>query len=144
MLEQMPTAVVRIREHAFLVWLALSEGEQERGLMFVPADRLADVPPDPSAGLPEGARRGMLFVFDQEHPRSFWMHNTIAPLDVAFIRNDGTIVKTHTMAPLETRLYPSVEPARFALEVRAGLFAELGIGPGDKVEIPPEVLKADR
>ncbi len=83
----------------------------------------------------------MLFLFDQEMVLSFWMSNTITALDIAYIAPDGRIVKTYTMAPLETRIYPSIEPAQFALEVRAGLFAELGIVAGTYVEIPDSLLK---
>jgi hypothetical protein len=140
-LESMETARIQIGQHTFEVWLATEPAQQERGLMQVRAEALAPIPPDAARGLPDGAEPGMLFVFDSEQLRSFWMFNTITPLDIAYIRTDGTIVKTHTMAPLETRLYPSVEPAQFALEVRAGLFAELGIGVGDHVEIPDTVLK---
>jgi uncharacterized protein len=83
----------------------------------------------------------MLFVFDFEQPLSFWMKNTIIPLDIAYIRTDGTIVKTYTMAPLETRTYPSIERARYALEVQAGLLDELGIQAGHTAEIPDGLLK---
>ncbi|HSW47260.1 MAG TPA: DUF192 domain-containing protein [Phycisphaerae bacterium] len=138
----MKTDRVRIKDTTFEVWLALTPQEHEYGLMRVEQDALAPIPPDPAKGLPDGAQRGMLFVFSDDELRAFWMYNTIIPLDIAFIRSDGLIVSTHTMAPLETRLYPSIEPARFALEVRAGLFAELGIGHGDRVEIPSSALKA--
>jgi len=140
-LESMETARIQIRQQTFEVWLATEPAQQERGLMQVRAEELTPIPPDAERGLPGGAEPGMLFVFDSEQLRSFWMSNTLIPLDIAYIRSDGRIVKTHTMAPLETRLYPSIEPAQFALEVRAGLFAELGIGVGDPVEIPDTVLK---
>ena len=140
-LDTMQTGQIQSKGHTFKVWLALTATEQELGLMQVRQDELAAVPPDTAAGIPNGADRGMLFVFDDDLPRSFWMRNTIIPLDIAYIRSDGTIVKTYTMAPLETRLYPSIEAARFALEVREGLLAELGIVRGDKVEIPDSVLK---
>lgn len=140
-LDSMETAQIRIGEQMFEVWLATKPEQQERGLMQVRAEKLAPIPPNAASGLPDGAERGMLFVFDSEQLRSFWMFNTITPLDIAYIRSDGTIVKTHTMAPLETRLYPSIEPAQFALEVRAGLFIDLSIGIGDHVEIPDTVLK---
>lgn len=142
-LDTMQTDQIRIGDDTFQVWLAQSSTEQTLGLMQTPNERLAPIPPGEVANLPAGAHRGMLFVFDHEQLRSFWMLNTIIPLDIAFIRSDGTIVSTHTMAPLETRQYSSIEPAQFALEVRAGLFSELGIKPGDRVEIPDSVLKAD-
>ena len=140
-LSAMKTDRIQIKGTIFEVWLATTMAEQARGLMQVKQDALAAIPPDPARGLPNGAQRGMLFVFADEELRAFWMYNTIIPLDIAYVRGDGIIVKTHTMARLETRTYPSVEPARFALEVRAGLLAELGIAPGDRVEIPQSVLK---
>lgn len=84
--------------------------------------------------------RGMIFVFDGDGLRSFWMRNTIIPLDIAYIRSDGTIVKTYTMEALNEMGYPSIEPARFVLEVRAGQFEEHGIAEGDQVTIPAELF----
>jgi uncharacterized membrane protein (UPF0127 family) len=85
---------------------------------------------------------GMLFVFDTDEPLSFWMRNTIIPLDIAYIRSDGTIVKTYTMQPLDESGYPSIQPARFALEVRGGQFNRWGIRENDHVEIPAELLRS--
>lgn len=89
------------------------------------------------AELPED--RGMIFVFDYDDLRSFWMRNTIIPLDIAYIRSDGTIVKTYTMEPLNEMGYPSIEAARYALEVRAGQFAKWGIKAGDRVVLPASI-----
>ena len=139
-LSTMDTARIGIGDHSFEVWLARSQTERQRGLMQVTQDELAPIADESGRGLAD-TYRGMLFVFPTEQPLSFWMLNTIIPLDIAYIRKDGAIVSTYTMAPLETRSYPSVEPARFALEVSAGLFAQLGIAPGDHVEIPESVLK---
>jgi uncharacterized protein len=139
-LDTMNTTDLSISGHSFHVWLAVTPDQQERGLMQVPAEQLSPVPNPAGAGLP-AVDRGMLFVFDNESPLSFWMYNTITPLDIAYISADGRIVKTYTMAPMETRTYPSIEPAMYALEVRAGLFAELGITAGQQVEIPQSVLK---
>lgn len=84
--------------------------------------------------------RGMIFVFDSDQLLSFWMRNTIIPLDIAYIRSDGLIVKTYTMEPLNEVGYPSIEAARFALEVRAGQFEARGIQAGDRVTIPEVLL----
>lgn len=140
-LDAMKTVDIQIKGHTFRVWLATTDKQRERGLMQVPAEKLAPIPPDPATALPEGGQRGMLFVFESDRLLGFWMYNTIIPLDIAYIRSDGTIVTIYTMAPLETRTYPSIEPARMALEVRSGLFQELGIQPGDRVEIPADILK---
>lgn len=86
--------------------------------------------------------QGMLFVFPEEGYQSFWMKNTLIPLDIAFARMDGTIVTIETMPPLTLRNFYSLEPVMFALEVKAGTFARLGVTEGDRLEIPPEVFKA--
>lgn len=139
-LDAMDTAVIQIKNQGFQVWLATTPEQQERGLMQTPEEQLAPVTHPEEASLPV-LERGMLFVFTSERPLSFWMYNTITALDIAYISSDGRIVKTYTMAPLETRQYPSIEPARMALEVRAGTFERLGIAPGDQVEIPESILK---
>lgn len=79
---------------------------------------------------------GMLFVFDREEPRSFWMRNTLIPLSIAYIASDGRIVDIQDMQPLDETSHPSVEPAQYALEVNQGFFAERGIEVGNEVEIP--------
>jgi len=132
-LDALEVTPIQIQSHTFQVWLATDPDTREKGLMQVSQDELA--------ALPDGAERGMLFLFPLEQNLSFWMHNTITPLDIAYIRGDGQIVRTYTMAPLETRIYPSIEPARYALEVSAGTFSRLGIGAGDHVEIQDSVLK---
>ena len=132
-LEQMPTDTVRIKDHAFQAWIAAGAEEVERGLMYVTKEEMAP--------LEDGTERGMLFVFGYERSTGFWMRNTIIPLDIAFIREDGVIVTIHTMAPFDERSYLPSEPYRYALEVNANVFAGLGIRAGDQVQIPESVLK---
>jgi len=133
-LSAMETGTITIKGQAFQVWIARTASELEHGLMQVTDAEIAP--------MPDGTRRGMLFVFTTERPLAFWMMNTIIPLDIVYIRGDGQIVSRYTMAPLETRLYPSIEPALFALEVSAGTFEALSIGPGDHVDIPSSLLKS--
>ena len=77
---------------------------------------------------------GMLFDFGAEAPRSFWMQNTYIPLDMIFIKADGTIDSiAEKTTPLSEKSVPSRGPVRFVLEVNAGLADSLGIAPGDKV-----------
>ena len=127
-LDTLPTATVTVKGNTFRVWLTLDEDRREEGLMFVPQSEIAD-------------DQGMLFVFPDERYLGFWMKNTITPLDIAYARLDGTIVTTHTMPILTLQTYPSYEPAMFALEVKAGTFQRLGIGQGDRIDIPNEVFK---
>jgi uncharacterized membrane protein (UPF0127 family) len=132
-LDRLPTETIRIHDHALRVWLAREfdtqrPGVVQEGLMHVPTD---EIEPD----------QGMLFVFSDERQRSFWMKNTIAPLDIAYARMNGTIVKIWQMPPLTTRLFPSLEPAMFALELRQGTLARLGVQEGDRLVIPEQVFK---
>ncbi len=81
-----------------------------------------------------GENHGMLFVFDQEQPLSFWMRNTLIPLSIAYIDDRGTIVDIQDMEPLDETSHPSAAPARYALEVNQGFFEEHGIRVGDILE----------
>ncbi len=129
-LDSMSTTKLSIGETEFQAWVANTNEQREKGLMFVEAEQMQL--------LEDGSERGMLFIFEREHNLNFWMKDTYIPLDIAYARSDGTIVKIHTMTPLDTRFnqYPSGEPARYALEVNAGVFAAKGIGEGDVIEIP--------
>ncbi len=137
-LDSMEQVNVQIGEHTFKAWLADDPDERERGLMHVTADQMAP--------LPDGTERAMVFVFAEQQQRGhgFWMKNTIIPLDIAFIRTDGTIANIRTMAPLDTRGYFAKGPYRYALEVRGNLFSELKIKSGDMVRIPDSLLKHAR
>jgi len=77
--------------------------------------------------------RGMIFPYDPPQDVAFWMKNTLIPLDIIFIRADGTIARiTHAKALDETPL-PGGEPIAAVLEIRGGRSAELGIKEGDRV-----------
>ena len=103
----------------FTVELALTPGEQAYGLMFV-----EEMPMD----------HGMLFVFPEPRPASFWMRNTLIPLDMLFIEADGTILNIEAQAEPQTETpRRSAGPVRGVLEINGGLAALLGIRPGDGV-----------
>ncbi len=76
--------------------------------------------------------RGMVFVFPDQQMRSFWMKNTLVPLDIAYFRADGTWVSSARMEPCiadPCATYPSAGPAMYALELPAGGIGQ-GIGSG--------------
>lgn len=83
--------------------------------------------------VPDGT--GMLFVFQDNQPRSFWMANTYVALDIAYMDPSYRIVDIIAMEPLVTDPYPSDAPAMFALEVRQGWFQEQGIAVGTQANI---------
>lgn len=116
------SSVVIAGHHAcyrFDVWLAVDREQQARGLMHV-----RELSP----------WQGMLFVYDDERPRSMWMKNTFIPLDILFIRADETIATiARDTEPQSLRSIPSGVPVRYVLELNAGVTDSLGIRSGDLV-----------
>lgn len=81
------------------------------------------------------ADHGMLFVFDETRMVSMWMENTLIPLDMLFIGEDGTIRTIgRNTKPLSRDIVSSKEPVRYVLELNGGAAARLGIEVGDRVE----------
>jgi uncharacterized membrane protein (UPF0127 family) len=107
------------RSHAFTVEVARTPAQQEQGLM-----NRRTLAPD----------AGMLFPFDPPRPASFWMRNTLIPLDMIFIRPDGTIARiAANTVPLSETPVGVPDPMTAVLELRGGRAAELGISEGDRV-----------
>ena len=80
------------------------------------------------------ANAAMLFDFHDDHFRSFWMKNTYLPLDMLFIRADGSISSIAANAiPMSETVINSTEPVRAVLEINGGRAAALGIWPGERV-----------
>lgn len=78
--------------------------------------------------------QGMLFIFDEEEPRSFWMHNTLIGLDIIYIRADGTIESiAKYCVPRSDRTIPSTGPAMYVLEVIEGFCDIEGVEVGDRI-----------
>ncbi|MGK9369294.1 DUF192 domain-containing protein [Melioribacter sp. Ez-97] len=78
--------------------------------------------------------QGMLFIFPHETPQSFWMKNTILPLDMIFADAEGKIVKIHKYTtPYSESSYSSGKPAKFVVEVNAGFTDKYGIKEGDRI-----------
>jgi uncharacterized protein len=106
----------------FAVELALTPAQQQQGLMFrreLPADA------------------GMLFDLKEERMAAFWMKNTLIPLDMLFITDDGRIADIHQRAvPLSEATISSSVPVRAVLELNGGTVARLGIKIGDVVHDP--------
>ena len=80
---------------------------------------------------------GMLFVFEQTEPQCFWMKNTLLPLSIAFVAEDGTVVNLVDMKPLDETSHCSAKPVRYALEMNQGWFAKRGVKPGSRLQGQP-------
>lgn len=115
---------VQLKGKWFSVEVAESSEKQALGLMFretLPRDQ------------------GMLFIFPGETMRSFWMKNMRIPLDIFYFDDDLKLVSVIQGAkPCRVARcpgYPSTGPAKYVLELNAGLAAELGVEPGDELEL---------
>ena len=73
---------------------------------------------------------GMLFVFEEAAVQCMWMKNTLIPLSVAFIGDDGKIINIADMQPQTEDAHCAAQPARYALEMKQGWFTQRGIRPG--------------
>jgi len=80
-----------------------------------------------------GGNEGMIFPYDPPQEASFWMKNTLIPLDIIYIRRNGTIARITRAEPMDLTPLPSGEPISAVLEIRGGRAAELGIKEGDSV-----------
>ena len=102
--------------------LASTPQQREIGLMFRTA-------------MP--ANDGMLFAFEQPAQQCFWMRNTLIPLSVAFIGDDGSVVNIDDMKPRTLDSHCSAKPVRFVLEMNEGWFAKRGIKAGSRLRGGP-------
>ena len=115
---ELPVVQLQAGMHLIRAELADSMGTRMEGLMY-------------RKSMPQGS--GMVFVFDEAATHCMWMKNTLIPLSVAFIDESGAIVNIADMQPQTEQSHCAARPARFALEMNKGWFAERGIKPGAKL-----------
>jgi uncharacterized protein len=102
--------------------VAATEAEREQGLMFRTSMAELD---------------GMIFVFDAPGMHAFWMKNTLIPLDMLFVDQQGRIINIHERAvPGSLDPIAAAGPARAVIELNGGTAGHLGIKPGDRVIYP--------
>jgi len=107
---------------AFAIAVADEPQERSQGLMFV-----EEMP----------MMSGMLFVYEAPQRVSFWMRNTLIPLDMIFADATGLVQHVHENAvPLDETGIPGGENIQFVLEINGGMAGRLGIGPGDVMQHP--------
>lgn len=115
----LPTTRLTAGIHLITAEVAQDNPSRMRGLMF-------------REQMP--ANGGMLFMFESKGVQCMWMRNTLIPLSVAFIEDDGSIVNIEDMKPLdEMTQHCSKKPVRYALEMNKGWFAQRGIKAGAKI-----------
>ena len=118
----LPRAALSIGMYRIDAQVATTSTEHATGLMF-----RTEMPQ------PEG----MLFVFEQPAQQCFWMKNTLIPLAVAFVADDGTLVNLDEMKAQTLNAHCSEKPVRYVLEMNASWFSKKGLKAGDKLKGPP-------
>lgn len=109
----------------FSVELALDDQEHAKGLMF-------------REFMPED--QGMLFVFPRDKIHTFWMKNTLIPLDMLFISSSGEVVGiVHDAAPMSLNSRSVGKPSRYVLELNGGICKKLGIDTGSQITFPDNI-----
>jgi len=114
----LPVKALTAGMHRIQAEVAATDANRARGLMF-----RKELAPN----------HGMLFVFEQANVQCFWMRNTLLPLSIAFILDDGTITNIADMAPMTENSHCSTAPVRYTLEMEQGWFAKRGITAGKKI-----------
>jgi len=122
-LKDLKTADLTTPKKTIKVWIMDDEGKRQEGMMFLTGKEVKD-------------EQGMLFVFQKEAPQSFWMSNTLIPLDIVYIGANGTVRSIAKGRALDETSLPSEGPAQYVLELKQGMAAKLGIAKGGKLTLP--------
>jgi len=117
----LPTIEMTIGSKSYTLEVASKPDDQETGLM-----RRDSMP----------SNHGMIFVFQQERPLTFWMKNTRIPLDILFLDATGRVVSIHQMKPYDESPTPSGGPCLYAIELNQGQADASGVKAGDRLAIP--------
>lgn len=127
--QELPTVKLHAGVYNINAQLATTPSQRQTGLMY----RTEMKPND-----------GMLFVFEQAGTQCFWMRNTLIPLAIAFVADDGRIVNLDEMKPQRDDSHCSTEPVRYVLEMNTGWFSQRGLKAGDRLGGPPFARPASR
>jgi uncharacterized membrane protein (UPF0127 family) len=121
---RLPTTRMSVGNETFELEIAYRPEDQETGLMHrrsMPADH------------------GMIFVFPDERNLTFWMKDTLIPLDIIYVNHSGTIVSVKPLKPLDKTGVSSDGPAMYAIELNAGAAARAGVKAGDVLSVPADL-----
>jgi uncharacterized membrane protein (UPF0127 family) len=120
----LPTTRIALGRESFNLEIAYRPEDQETGLMH--RRSMAN-------------DHGMIFVFPAERDLTFWMKDTLIPLDIIYLDRGGRVVSVKHMKPLDKTGVPSEGPAMYAIELNAGAAARAGVKAGDVVKVPDDL-----
>lgn len=121
--QKFPTISLTTGMHVIKAEVVATETERQQGLMF--RESMAQ-------------NEGMIFLFGAPAGVCMWMKNTLIPLSVAFIDDDGKIVNIENMKPQSLESHCSKKPVRYALEMNEGWFKQKNIKPGSTIDGLPQ------
>jgi len=124
--EGMQEITLQSQDNEFSVWVEIADDLAEQAVGLMNRETLSD-------------GKGMLFIFSQPKKQSFWMKNTLIPLDILFFDAEGAFVNGHTMDPCDDdpcKSYGSARAIQYALEVNAGVTKKHNIGLGWSLVLP--------
>jgi uncharacterized membrane protein (UPF0127 family) len=116
--------------HKIHAWVADDDGKRTEGMMSLTEKDVKD-------------DEGMLFVFPAARPLSFWMQNTVLPLDIIYITPDGKVLNVQQGKPFDETGLPSQGDGQYVLELKKGRAMRFGIKRGTLIKIPASVKAKD-
>ncbi len=117
-IQQLPTTTLRVGMH--LIKAEVAQTPQEHAIGLMGREAMA-------------TNAGMLFIFPKSSKQCFWMKNTLIPLQIAFIADDGSVVNLDEMLPQTENSHCSTQPVRYVLEMNTGWFTKHGIKAGFRI-----------
>ncbi len=129
-LKDLATRTLKVGPTTLTVWLMDDGSKRAEGMMWLEPKDVKD-------------REGMLFVFNDSQPRSFWMQNCPLGLDIIYIDAKGKVVSIGAGKPFDESGVPSKGPAKYVLELKSGKAKQFGIKTGTQIPIPKDVKSKD-
>lgn len=129
-LKSLEQVTLKAGSKSFPAWVMDTDGKREEGMMFLTDKEVKD-------------NEGMIFVFATPAKQSFWMENTILPLDIAFIDKSGVVLNIQKGKPFDESPLPSKGDSLYVLELKQGKAKGLGVVPGAKLTIPQSIKSKD-
>ncbi len=114
---------LKIKDRSFTLWLALNPKQQREGLSSLDINQVTK-------------DKGMLFIYPFNEIQTFWMKETLINLDIAFIDEEGIISDIYKMKNSSMKCFSSTKPIRYVLELREGVFQELNLTVGERIDFP--------